>query len=499
LAERTRATFKVGALFGGGAPIQGARLEAVGPWLTAQVASGELHVDALRGARGESSVVLVADRGEPPEASVVRIGVRFAGKPWAFIGGLPHEVFALVDESTLVDRDVPSAAWGAAGSKTYGTLGSNASERAFAASEGNALELLPLPPAASSVRLRHAAGSFFWGAVVRAGRVEPARLFPTADAEVVPFPVDAEIFDGLGARRVGAEWIDGVPHAIACEGAAYASCARVGPAAATSSSARTLDASGRVFGCAVVEGVQQAFIHTTADGPVLFSAPRRACISGADEGALFGEVELEGGEVAGLAWSALGAPPSVVRSGRAWGTRLLARSGATTFGAIMDATGVFRAATFQRLSQLPSGVALGAAPEPEDPNLSHACGHTSGGPFATIEAAEDPNAAGAIARTHTNYTVLLPEGGGPARVRLTNTRAGRASLHLSALVGMRLTDPEGERVPTAYADDTTRCNLLRGFVQYPLAKVGTYVLEVVAPAARQVNIVYERAWVVDPE
>jgi len=459
----------------------------VGPGLLAEAQDGDVVVDALRNARGDSSVTVAIAGGERVALSVI-----VASRSWAFVGSVPHE--ASLPAALDPVQGTSSEAWSIVDGVVFGTREIDGNARAVRMAPGAPPEELALPVDATESWARHTSDGSVWGAIKIGSARIPASFASTGEVTAVPFPVDAAYYAARGTRRVGATWEGDVARAVRCDGSTYASCRSIAPVGASSSSARAIDAIGRVFGCATTDGVSRAFVHTEEDGTSLLSYPPRGCISGAhDDGRLVGELE-ENNEISGVVLEVAGGPAHVVRVGRSWGTRLLGASSSSLLGAVRDERGIFNALRLDPV-ELPPNVTYGLAPEPVDPHLAHACGHLLG-PFAEIAASVVAESAGIISRTHTNYGVYRPQPDLVQRVRLSNPREGRVTFHTSALFGITLLAPSGEVVPAHYMDFTSRCSGLRGFVQYALDEVGTYVVEIAPTTDDDVRIVYERTWVV---
>lgn len=482
LAPRTRASLDLGTTLG----VVPTVIRAAGPGLLATLSGAELRIDVLRGARGQSQVVVDTEDGE-----AVRVNVSYTSARWAFVDDLPH--VARLAESPA---NVSSEAWALVEGILYGTRVADGEARTFA--NGGDLELipLPLPPDATQTWARHYRQGALWGAVARDGQVLPASFDESGQANIVDLGVDAEFFSARGALRVGTAWIEGSPRAVVCTGGTVEDCRDVSPPGSSAASAREVDVDGRVYGCATVDGESRAFVESPGVASVLLPGPERGCISGVDEtGRLLGEFHRDDEDHDGVVLDRTSGQAQQVRVGRSWGTRLLSSSGSTLLGAARLETGMWRAMRLEPVS-VPDGVRYQLAPEPEDPNLAHACGHVTQGPFSSITAATF--AAEAIRRTHSHYTIALPADQQARKVQLVNPREGRVTLHLGVLMGVRLRSPSGAVVPAVYADDTTRCEGLRGFVQYDLEETGTYELELGPTERESVNVVYERTWVTEP-
>lgn len=457
--------------------------------MLARIEAEALIIEALRGAKGGRVEV-------SSPAGLTRVEVTAPPRPWAFLDGVVYEVETIPDLATSrTPDDDGTEAWAMDGARVFGTTHVDGKRRAFSWTAPGAPTPLPLPDGAEAMIAHHLSDGALFGAVVASASPSAARIDPAGAAVLLGWPAPVALFDGAGSTSVGASFVESVPHAILCTGPDAASCTSVEPATATSSEARAVDPSGRVVGCAEVDGVRRAFEKTGA-GAVLLDAPARGCLSGIlPNGAAVGEILDERDEISGYVASS---PAARVRVPRSWGTRLF---GGGANGALVGSTkaddGFWRGAVL-RVVTPPEGVALGPAVERTDPELAHACGHTELGPFAAATAAVDPAGADTIVRTHTNYAVTMPGTARVASLRLDNTRQGKASLHLDALVPVRLFGPDGARIPTAFADDTSLCHGLRGFVELPLPAIGTYVIEIGPTERRELHVVYERSWAIEP-
>ncbi len=451
--------------------------------MLAVIENGALALEALRGARGTlHATASLAD------ARCVEVTVELDTRAWAYAEGTPYVVEVLdgLDDATA------STAWARVDGVVYGTAHSGGVARVFRHVAGEQPEIVALPDGASEMVLRHAHGGALAGAVRRDGQLVPATLVVGGETTLEPQAVDAEYFVARDDARFGTWVIDGAPHAMHCSAGA---CATLEPPTATSSSGRDIADDGTLYGCAEVDGKQRAFRRQPGGDPELLEVPARGCISDVTpDGRGVGVSERNDDEVTGVV--VRNAAVSVVRADRAWQTILNAADGVGLMGAIADETGRLRAAVLAPLATA-AGVTYTPAAEPEDPHLAHACGHSTGGPFETVTANVDATLADAIVRTHTNHAVTLTDRTQTQRLRLENPRAGRVTLHLSNLVGVTLRNPAGAVVPTSFADTTDRCELLRGFVQYALDDVGTYVIELAPTAAPDLHIVYERTWPIE--
>lgn len=487
LAPRARATISFDDWAGGGLLPRVVDAGALG--FVSGVEGANVTVDALRSARGSTSIEVASDTG----GQRARIDVTVDVRPWAYVCDVAYEA-----ESSLVDPgdERVMEAWSSGGGRRFGTASSAATTTAFAWTPGQAPAELPVPVGATGATARHRSGPIVWGSVISAGGPAPAYFdVATSAATVLPWTTTAEIFFESAGALVGARWEGGAPRAIRCATRDEASCEGAGPEDADESTARFIDGVGAVIGCGTVGGHRRAFVRSPAGLASWLPEPSRGCLSGHDAaGARLGEIDRSPGET----WGYVASSPSCeVRVDRAWGTRLFGSGElGVLLGSARDVSGAWRATA---LTPLPSTsrVRFSAAPEPTDPGLAHACGHTKDSPVP-ITSTDALATTGAIVRTHTNYHVTRDASGGTSLLTITNAKAGKATLHMSHFVPVRMTDPDGLPAAVSFADGTGRCPGLVSFVQLDLAKVGTYALTLGPTPVDDLHIVYERTWVIAP-
>ncbi len=317
----------------------------------------------------------------------------------------------------------------------------------------------------------------------------------TKAATVLPWTSAAELFSESAGMVAGARWEAGAPRAIRCATHDEASCELVGPGDAEESTARLIEPTGTVVGCGTAAGHRRPFVWSPGSVAAWLPEPSSGCLSGrALTGARLGEIDRTPGETWGYVANT---PPCEVRVDRAWGTRLLGSGKlGLLLGSARDVSGSWRAIS---ITPIPSTSRLrySQAPEPTDPDLAHACGHGNDPPVPLV-ARDAAATSGTIRRTHTNFHVTREASGDTSYLNLSNARPGKATLHMSRFVPVRVTDPDGVPVAVPFADSTSRCPSLVSFVQLDLAKVGTYALTLGPTPVDDLHIVYERSWIVGP-
>jgi len=480
LAPRGRATVSFASWVASG---ESAAVEDAGAGSVVTTDGGAVTIDALRGARGSTTVAIRSKTGR----ARAFIAVAYEPKPWAYAGNAVYRAELPTDVATSADDE--AGLWHASAASRYGTERTATGSRAIGwATVGGSALPLALPSTATGATLRHQ----LWGSLRVEGTTRPARFDEaTATWTTLSWLGAAEIYDAAGTVLVGASHAGAAPHAIRCATDAEASCEIIEPAGATSSVARALGPTGEVLGCADVGGVTRPFERRPGLAAEIALAPAVGCLSGTAGGLVVGEVEARPGET----WGFVRGAPSDVHVDRSWGTKLFGGGLGGLLGSARDVEGHWRPASLLPVAA-PPRVRLEKGVEAPDPELAHACGHTTLGPFASLVATDNVDTTSTIVRTHTSYAVTRVGSVPTSVVKLSNTRAGQITLHLSRFVPLRLVDPDGARVRPTFADDTELCADLSAFVQFDLTKVGTYVVELGPTPLDNFRIVYERTWIV---
>ncbi|MBX3203299.1 MAG: hypothetical protein KF850_04005 [Labilithrix sp.] len=462
--------------------------DAGAPALASRVDGSVLTVDALRRASGSTTIEVGSETG----AAHAKVNVTVDPRPWAYVCDVAYETDSPLADAASEVR--VAEAWSSDSGRHFGTESTVAGTAAFEWTTGQMTVGLPVPVGATESTARHRSGTNVWGSVRATGAPAPAYFdIATKSTTVLPWTSAAELFFESAGMLAGARWEGSSQRAIQCATHDEATCELVGPADADDSSARFIEDAGTVVGCGTAAGHRRAFVRAPGAVAAWLPEPSSGCLSGRDlTGTRLGEIDRSSGETWGYVAST---SPCEVRVDRAWGTRLLGSGEpGVLLGSARDVSGSWRAVS---LTPIPSTsrIRYSPAPEPTDPGLAHACGHTND-PSVAIVASDTLGTAGAIVRTHTNYRVTRDAGGDSSHLELSNARPGKATLHMSRLVPVRVTDPDGSPVPVSFADRTSKCPSLVSFVQLDLAKVGTYVLTLGPTPVDDLHIVYERTWVV---
>ncbi|WP_224368401.1 hypothetical protein [Hyalangium versicolor] len=132
--------------------------------------------------------------------------------------------------------------------------------------------------------------------------------------------------------------------------------------------------------------------------------------------------------------------------------------------------------------------------------ITHACGHITSGPYASVTAsasATDPSMQN-ISTTHTAYTVTLPGSSGSysGTVKFVPNRASSAwAFFVNSSTSLVLKDSSGATVSPAFAPQSISvagCSLTRVVVYNNLTQSAAYTLTVGPSASSTVQIIPER-------